>query len=150
MQRTYASFATASSTVSTIPHDDSIPQSTEGAEIFTLSITPTNAANILRVLVVGNLAHDGGGVSDVAVALFRDSTADAKHALSLAINGTAAGFFITHFPLFFEEVAGGVSATTYKIRIGRASGTLYYNQGNGGRRMGGVMNWTMIIEELTP
>ena len=46
------------STSSLIPLDDSIPQNTEGEEVFTQAITPTATSSKILVTVVLNVAND--------------------------------------------------------------------------------------------
>ena len=47
-----ASVTTSFATHTTVmPADDTIPQNTEGAEILTRAITPTNASNILEIFM---------------------------------------------------------------------------------------------------
>mgnify|MGYP003670631653 FL=1 len=60
----------------TIPHDDTIPQNSEGTEMMTLAITPTNSSNILRIEAVIFLTSSAVG-RYILVALFQDSTANA-------------------------------------------------------------------------
>lgn len=146
VQRVYATYTTYTSTATAIPADNTIPQNTEGAETVTASITPTNASNIIRVTAIANT---GGSTSiEYAAALFRDSVADA---LDVA-PGFAGGSGVMDQPLtiVFEETAGSVSARTYKLRCGPASGTLYFNGDNASRLYGGICKHTLMIEELMP
>ncbi len=63
-------FTTFFSTNALIPLDNSIPQSSEGAEVFTQAITPTASSSKILITVVLNLAND---VAQIQVgALFRD------------------------------------------------------------------------------
>ena len=59
-----------------MPLDDTIPQNTEGDEYMTLSITPTDADNLLEIEAVGNFSHSAAG-RWLLMALFQDSDADA-------------------------------------------------------------------------
>jgi hypothetical protein len=86
-------------------------------------------------------------------ALFRDTTANAKRAVRfLASNGSSAANAGGNFVLYFEELAGSVDLTTYKLRVGCSSGstTHYFNGVSGGRLYGGTAAHVMIIEEFTP
>lgn len=49
VQHVFATDATYASTTSTFPLDDTIPQSSEGAEAVTVAITPTNSSNYLLI-----------------------------------------------------------------------------------------------------
>jgi len=59
-----------------MPDDDTIPQNTEGVEFMTLSVTPTSAANKLKIDVVAYLSTNTA-VRYISGALFQDSTANA-------------------------------------------------------------------------
>jgi len=134
------------STASSIPADDTIPQNTEGAELFTLAITPTNASNYLLIQVDMNIWSTLGN-SLATAALFQDSTAGAL-AASGVWNQNQAGFYPEALTLVHRMTAGTTSATTFKIRVGSSLGTTYVNGSSTGRFLGGVMKATMIISEI--
>lgn len=96
--------------------DNSIPQSSEGDELITLTITPTSATNRL----VFNFACFGSSSTNNAVtlALFQDATADALFA-------TAEGFWaagaVTGCDWGYTMLAGTTNATTFKVRFGPSS-----------------------------
>jgi hypothetical protein len=97
----------------TIPHDDSIPQNTEGDEYMTLAITPTSATNKLRIEVAAQLSPSGGSTV-ITVALFQDSTADALAAVAeTAAVGT--GTQCVPLPHWMTAGTGGVSASSITI-----------------------------------
>lgn len=144
VQSVHASTASMTTTSSAIPNDDSIPQNTEGTELLTQAITPTDAANILQidVIVHGALSATGGFV----VALFQDTTANALNAtLHNTTNSFAQEAVLRH-----RMVAGTTSATTFKVRVGPGSGTLTINGIGGARFMGGVMTSSITITEIAP
>lgn len=132
-----------------IPADNTIPQNTEGTELLTASITPRATTNRLRVRFNAYFHNNCGAQSALVVALFRDSTANAKKGLvETKADGHAA--VIT---LEFEEEAGSTSATTYKIRFGPSSAAGSGWAANGGSTnnlLGGVDTATLIIEEVVP
>jgi hypothetical protein len=136
----------------TIPYDDTIPQSGEGTEAFTRSITPGNASSTLIIEVTVNIATVTAA-AEVIVALFQDSTANALAAVSHYVesNGGRANIKFTHV-----MTAGTTSATTFKVRAGAstASGaTAELNSSGGGagaRRLGGVMSSGIVITEILP
>ncbi|MFN0042815.1 MAG: hypothetical protein ACKVSF_06350 [Alphaproteobacteria bacterium] len=146
VQRKYLSYATHQAITSSIPFDDTIPQNTEGTEVLTQAITPTKSTNILRVSVFANASGSGGNIT-YTLALFRDSGADAKYATGDI--GTHNRVVTSSFA--FEETSGVTSATTYKLRVGpEPSGTIYTNGSPSTRWFGGILAWTMIVEELEP
>jgi hypothetical protein len=134
---------------STIPFDDSIPQNTEGDEIITLAITPTEATSVLVIeaTVVGTVDDNS---SELTAALFKDSVADAKAAVLVFQTGnenTQGGGTGT---LKFWETSGSTSSTTYKIRCGTstsADGSV--NGEDTSRVYGGVSATTITITEYS-
>jgi len=129
-----------------LPFDDSIPQSGEGEEVLSLTVTPTNAASLLNVRVV---VHLGGSVGDnQSAALFVEGTAAALAAAStnLVNSGTVQ-------TIAFEREISASSTTqrVYKVRAGSAvaaNGKL--NGDNSTRIFGGVMTSTLTVTESLP
>lgn len=144
MQVVYGSTTTYTSSAATIPYDDTIPQNTEGAEILTVSITPTNASNILYLEGMFQIAASGGS-SHIAVALFQDSTAGA---LACSYHYTISTNVLLLIPLVHKMTAGTTSATTFKVRVGASSGSVYVNGGSSGRRGGGAVLCSLKITEV--
>ena len=131
----------------TIPTDDTIPQKTEGIEMFTLAITPTNASNKLHIQIVWN-GNRANALYNIAVALFQDDTAGAlAAAVDRAQNQTRSEQNITlnHF-----MTAGTTSETTFKVRAGASTsgGIVRMNVQGTSRSMGGVMASGMTITEI--
>lgn len=139
---------TAVTTVSaTIPIDDTIPQNTEGTELTTLAtaITPKSATNILEIEVAVPVAINTAGAI-AAIALFQDSTAGALAATAFT-NGTNDSQTTLH--LRYRMVAGTTSATTFKVRLGTTSGSVFTNGLFAGTRVfGGVSAARMVIREI--
>ena len=133
------------STSSSIAHDDSIPQNSEGAEFMTLAITPTNSSNKLMIdVVVYGAANEANKI--VTVGLFQDSTADALAMQSSAqsLNNSPTPLSFTHF-----MTAGTTSATTFKVRAGNdTSSTITFNGQNGSRKGGGKYASSITITEI--
>jgi len=108
----------------TIPHDDTIPQNTEGTEMFTLAITPTSSSNKLLILVnfQGACAN---AYEELSVPLFQDSTASCiAGASERQATQTQATMSVSyqHF-----MTAGTTSATTFKVRAGAHAGNMTMN-----------------------
>lgn len=135
--------ATSSGTTA-IPQDDTIPQNTEGDEYMTLSITPNNANNKLKISVVWNGANGASGA--IIVALFQDSTANALACQMIPSVGTSSTLGFTSFTHYMT--AGTASSTTFKVRAGANAGTTYFNGGATGRQWGGVAASSITIEEI--
>lgn len=133
------------SSVTVMPFDDTIPQITEGAELMTLAITPSNAANYLLIEVVLYVSNNTG-VGNCA-ALFQDSGANSLAAVSGSQFGVAGGII----PLTFQHrmVAGTTSQTTFRVRAGPSSAvTMTFNGVSGGRIFGGVISSSITITEI--
>lgn len=139
---------TAANTTASIPRDDTIPQSGEGAAYASLdtTYTPKSAASLLEVEV--HLPYvSASGVVDVVFALFRDSGADAIYAklhTNVANNYTLPQTFKVVVP------ATAAVATTFKLRWGVSSGTGYllsYAGATGGI-FGGADKASMTVREI--
>lgn len=136
---------TYTTTTATIPFDDTIPQSSEGTELFTQAITPTSAINRLEIKVRlsgARSASDGR----IASALFQDSTANA---LSSGWGSQGANQAILMSYAHFMA-AGTTSSTTFKVRYavnGGEGGTASINGTDTTRIHGGVMASYMEITE---
>jgi len=128
------------------PLDDTIPQNTEGDEVITVSITPTNSTNVLVIQFISNFALATATATGL-VALFQDSTANA---LSAAYGATVfntnynAPFVLTHI-----MDAGTTSSTTFKIRAGSHNDakTVYVNGTSTTRFFGGTAQARITVFE---
>lgn len=136
---------TASGTT-TIPNDDTIPQSGEGDEYITREITPRNALNRLIVESNMHLCSSAASAVNMFICLFQDSGADALAAGRGRIETSSdiREFFLSH-----EMAAGTASSTTFKMRAGSSSaGTTRLNGSGGARFFGGVLNSYLRITEV--
>ncbi len=134
VQKVIGTDATASTTTTTMPNDDSLPQNTEGEEVVTVSITPKDTAN--RLVIIAQVHWSITVTGSVTTALFQDSTADA-----LAVASDYTNQVNVHTTtLRYEMAAGTTSATTFKIRVGNsAAGTTTFNGVGGSRVFGGAL-----------
>lgn len=143
IQTVHSQTGSVSSSVTVMPLDDTIPQITEGTEILTATITPTNAANTLIIEAVVYAANNSG-ITNVA-AIFQDSTANALAAGAIAAASNAI------FPLVirFKMTAGTTSATTFRLRTGPSTAvTMTVNGVSGGRLLGGVLISSLTVREM--
>lgn len=126
-----------------IPDDDSIPQNTEGTQYMSLSIIPTASANLLDIEHVGVYSIDGG--SNIGVALFQDSTANANAAVYQTVVASQAETVV----LRHLQSAGTTSSTSFAVRAGgQASAQHTFNGLAAGRKFGGVMASRLQIVEI--
>lgn len=147
VQRVISEVGSSATGTTTMPLDDTIPQNTEGDQYMTVSITPTNASNILFIEVILFAVHSTGAW--ISAALFQDSVANALAAMT-SYSTTAGG----GAPIVFRHkmVAGGTSAIAFKVRAGNhlGAGTVTFNGNAGSRIFGGVIASSITVTELTP
>lgn len=130
------------------PCDNTIPQITEGDELFNVSITPTNASSTLLIRFSGFVGSTTA--SEVGAGLFVDATANALNAVNARSN-SAAGCV----PMILEHSvsAGSTSARTYRIRLGPDVGgaaNAFLNGDNTARKFGGVATASLEVQEILP
>lgn len=124
----------------TIPFDDTIPQNTEGTEFMTLAITPKSTTNILVIMICAQMSYSI--VSNLTMALFQDTTANALSAISHTIAGNT---YVTPMQLVYTMAAGTTSSTTFKMRAGaNGAGTVTFN-GTGGTRIFNTIAKSSIV-----
>ena len=129
----------------TIPNDDTIPQSSEGTQLLTQDITPKSATSLIRVTASAFGVTNGATSSEIAI--FRDSGADAL-AATLGSTAVTVGYVTTCF-LGYIEYSVGTSTVTYKMRVGRTGQDIYYNGIDSSTRLfGGVAQTFLQVEEI--
>ena len=118
-----------SSTTAQIPADNTIPQSNEGAQFLSVSITPQSASSYLYVCVVVG-AWTANAISTGCGAIFRDSGANA---IAAALGTILQSGSSNQFQIACVVASGSTAATVLKYRMGLAggSGTMNFN-GYGG------------------
>jgi hypothetical protein len=131
---------------STVGIDDTIPSSSEGTEFMTLAITPTNASNILHINVITHSANANGSQWNVA-ALFQDTGASAIAVGSQKSGSGTNEAILNNFT--HRMVAGTVSETTFKVRIGSNSAyVITFNGFATNRNFGGTSASSITITEI--
>lgn len=137
----------------TMNYDNTIPQSSEGTEVLSGSVTPKSASSKLIISAFAQGAGSGSGDRPIIMAVFRDSGADALAFSMTAYDAGDSGEQGTaQLYLEHEMSSPGTSATTFKIRVGADGGTAFYVNGNSsGTRVGGGISkaWLRVREELT-
>ena len=137
------------STTALIPLDDTIPQNTEGAEVFTQAITPTRSDSKILITCVLNISNSNASNLHTA-AIFRDSIANsiaAGWALCVGTNAPNSPMVIN-----FLDSPATTSAVTYKVRVGYSAGsssTVQVNGGSGTRYLGGSLASGMTLMEVS-
>ncbi len=125
------------------PCDNSVPQSTEGEEVLTATITPSSASNKVRCRLLF-FGTTGIGSGNFGMGVFRDSVGPALEAVASFGAGYAHQLVIDYI-----DAPASISAVTYKMRAGSNSGTLYCNGDQSGVRLfNGVGRCSIILQEI--
>jgi len=140
---------TATQSVSaSIPADGTIPQNTEGTEVFSVAFTPVAADSII---VVEAMMYATSANNITVAAMFKDSGADAVVG---NIVGSADFNSPPPVPLVYKETSGSTSSRTYKVRVGASAGgyNVYVNRGPAAASPlgSGIIASTLIITEYAP
>jgi|GEM_PF-6010462 len=128
-----------------IPHDDTIPQISEGTQILSQAITPFSASNTILVIFQGQ-SYMSNNAAPMA-AIFRDSVVDAISMRDMypgaALNQAFVSFVIHHI-----DSPATTSSTTYTVRAApNSSGNMYFN-GATLRTGGGASAATLTLMEI--
>ena len=145
IQRVSTRTGAFASGTTTIPFDDTIPQSGEGNQYLSLSFTPRSATSILAV--DATLVCATSAAAWMVAAIFRDGDANALGA-AMQYNDTANGGRV--FRIAGEVVSTATAPTTFKLRAGAGRttpATFYLNGTAGVRYLGGAMLSGMSITE---
>jgi hypothetical protein len=138
------------STSSTIPVDDSIPQSSEGKEWLTLAITPKSASSYLIIDVVLYTYKNSSSNANAVVALFKGTDANA---IAVGQNQSAGYGSNALTPVVIKHyiASSAVTEATYKVRYGAGSdlgGTITINGSSSGGLYGGKLSSSITITEV--
>lgn len=138
---TSSSYTTSTAT---IPIDDTKPQSSEGTQYFSRSITPTSAQNVLSVSTYCWVFCDTLATA-VIYAIFQDSATDASFAGDVTI---LAANYRQLISAGYRQTSATTSSTTFKLRLGPSgAGTIGINGFAGSRYYGGAsISWFMVQE----
>lgn len=133
------------STTTTLPTTSSVPTSTQGAQFASATITPQSATSSIYVLAA--IQASSSNINTVTAALFRDATANAFAAASMACLQANSSLFIFLWGLVSS---GSVTSTTFKLRSGPAgAGTLTVNGfGTTSQLLGSSSNTGIVLIEV--
>lgn len=140
---TYDITTTNSSTATTVPFDDTIPQNTEGAQFHAITHTRQAAQNLLVISWFG-----WGAVSaanNITSSLFQDSTANAL--VSNSVVGAAADYTMP-ITLLYKMLAAATGDTTIKFRSGGNTGTFYFLSTSAGHKCGAAGAAVFEVKEI--
>ena len=143
-QVVYATLGTQTFSASTIPFDNTIPQITEGFQILTVSITPQSITSNLYVLAIANISCSQ--VATGALAIFRDSTANAYGVASTAVLTANTSENLSVIAMIPSD---STSASTIRLRGGANNGNLYVNgSAASGQGFGGRFATSLMVMEV--
>lgn len=131
-----------STTTTAIPGDDTVPTSTEGAQVFSQSFAASAVNTEVEVEYLIHFSHSTG--TTCVAALFIGAAAAATRVVAVA-PPVSALFTLRDV---YSYVPGSTSSIAYSIRVGGHTGaTLTVNGVAGVRQYGGVLVSRMIIRE---
>lgn len=135
--------AVSTSTNETLPLDDTIPASGEGASLLSQAITPVSGANIIHASFRGFFSMND--TASLSIAMFQDSAAAMVAANERGpTTNQMSSIILDHY-----FIAGTTSATTIDVRQGRSgTGTTTFNGTGGSRLFGGVANTFLVLREI--
>ena len=121
-----------------IPVDNTTPQSNEGTELASVSITPSSSAN--KILILYSYVFDRYQSSYGVSALFRGSA---------CINSVLSANGISQMSSSYLDSPNTTSSTTYSVRYGNsAANSWWINNTSGGPRFNGSMGSFLIAMEI--
>lgn len=144
LQTVTAEYATYATNTTVIPWDDTIPQNTEGTEIISLSITPSSASSKVRIsLVASAVSSNAGGIT---LAVFRSGIASA---VAASTSVPTSSSYAHSMQVLYTDSPASASAVTYTVRIGVENTYIWYLNGtSAGRKLGGSIYTTLVLEEI--
>jgi hypothetical protein len=134
---------TPTTSTNTIPSDDTIPQNTEGDQVWTQAVTPPSSSH--RILIQGAVNVGIVATGSFCVALFRSGQADAIWATSVLIPGGGSTSSLS-LAINVDDAPATGSSVTYSIRVGKteaSSGTIRWGDSDTAR-FGAAMNGSNI------
>ena len=148
VQVKYVDVKTVLTGSTTMPHDNTIPQITEGNEYLTLAITPTTTSNALLIEVQVMISSNTG--ENLIIAIFNtDVHATDAQAVSALYTDPAENTTTQCLTIQYYYIPGITSATTWRLRCGtHEAGTTNINGGNSNQKFGGKANTSMTITEV--
>lgn len=123
------------------PNDDTIPQRSEGDEILSCAITPTNASS---TIVIWYKVIGAATVAWSIAILFTSASNDGVDGINTnPSNSGQCGVY--------SVVAGSTVARTYSIRVGDSTGNnMVMNNLTGANKLGAIEKCSLIVMEILP
>ena len=150
IKKTYYSIGRGTYSNTQFPFDDTIPQRTEGAEIFSQAYTPSTSNCNLFITTYVRLNEATNIANDMQLGLFISDDDDALIVGEDFINGDANVVHNANITLIHSMSSWGTTAKTFSLR---ASGGNRFNYSNSNasfanERFGGALKSAFIVEEI--
>lgn len=141
----YDEYRTWSGLTAVIPLDNTIPQSTEGTEVLSVTLTPQSADSNLVISFGGQFQPSLSSLTYSIFSVFRDSGTNAEHAEYFGQSTTNGAMAFGQFSI----PSGSTATTTIRLRVGPAGAyTIYLNGADSGQLLGGAQGWTLTVQEV--
>lgn len=134
-------------TTNTCGNDDSLPLISETGSITTVSITPTNASNILIVTGTAFLSS-AAGAGNYLVLGISNTDLDATNCVAAKMSYAALSTEPADITVVYKVVAGTTSSTTFDLRMSNNQNTTTVNGWSGGRILGGAATSSITVMEI--
>lgn len=149
----YYTIGSGTLTNNSFPADNTIPQRTEGTEVWSQSITPSASANYLLIQAHVKLNETSSLTNEMALGLFISDSLDAL-VISQGVNERSSGGGpFNDFPAFinYRMASWGASAKTLSLRSSGAQAYNYFDQYgsySSGSYYNGTITSSVIIWEI--
>ena len=145
LQTVFVDYTTSATGTALIALDDSYPQSNEGDEYMTASITHSDNSQLI-ISVIGILSHTSGG--NLAMALFQDAGADAINTSIQPSDSVTRPTAVTMRHVIPD--AGAAATKIFTVRAGNGiAGTMTFNGSGGSRIFNTSAGSGIMIQEVS-
>lgn len=149
IQRVFSEAAGVVSLTSAIPMDNTIPQSTEGTQILSATITPTSSTSVLLIEAMV-FASETSNVGDAIIAaLFQGSQADAVSVGVIGSMNGGANYLTSGMAMIkYRVIAGSTAPIVFTVRAGNNAGAAALNATHTGATLGGKIVSHLTVTEI--
>jgi hypothetical protein len=127
---------------SKIPFDNTVPLITEGLQVWSQTVTPTDNTKSFQIKFAG-MCDSSSSNNNVIVAIFRDSTFIGLVSTNISTSGRPE-----NFSLIVNDSPATAVPVVYSCRIGGSATATWYLGRASGATFGGVNNSGWTIDEV--
>jgi hypothetical protein len=137
-----------------ITNDDSIPQSTEGGELVSGSITPVSSTSTFYCSLQGNSYRAANSLNGAVISMFTDGSTfwnivNNSFDAFVSTRVYSTGAQTESFSLEGNVASSGVSAVTFSARLAERNNQIsHLNGSTAGRMYGGALKITLRVMEV--